>query len=146
VHRDIKTSNILLDRDLQGRVALGDFGIARIAGSARLKLTAHSPIVGTLTYLPPEILMGQPVSPAADIYAFGVVLFEMLTGRSPFTASGVEIIHEKITRVPPGIRDVRPDVSADFAERLRQSLSANAQERPQSARAMVGEAAFFSEV
>jgi serine/threonine-protein kinase len=82
VHRDVKPDNVLIDRD--GEVLITDFGIALLADSPRL--TEASSTFGTAAYMAPEQGRGDPVTPATDIYAIGVVLFELLTGRLPFIA------------------------------------------------------------
>lgn len=82
VHRDVKPSNLLLRPD--GRLALTDFGIARMVAADRL--TAADEILGTSSYLAPEQVTGAEVGPAADVYALGVVAYELVTGERPFTA------------------------------------------------------------
>jgi hypothetical protein len=86
VHRDVKPSNILLDA--AGGARLGDFGIARTEAPDGLEdVTATGDVVGTLRFLPPEVLAGGPAAPASDVWALGAVLYEALTGRPPFDAS-----------------------------------------------------------
>jgi serine/threonine-protein kinase len=82
VHRDVKPSNLLLRPD--GRLALTDFGIARMVAGDRL--TAADEILGTSSYLAPEQVTGAEVGPATDVYALGVVAYELVTGRRPFDA------------------------------------------------------------
>jgi serine/threonine-protein kinase len=82
VHRDLKPANILLDEQT-GSVRLADFGIALLAGSTRL--TAVNSVVGTPHYLAPELLIGGDAGPAADVYALGICVYELLTGTVPFT-------------------------------------------------------------
>src|SRR6266542_1175052 len=84
IHRDIKPSNILLDVD--GRPVLADFGIARLVqGEGDANLTAAGMIMGTPAYMAPEQLTGQLPDARADIYSLGVVLYQLLTGRAPFS-------------------------------------------------------------
>src|SRR5262245_50400066 len=82
VHRDVKPSNLLVRPD--GRLVLTDFGIARMVDTTRL--TEAGSVLGTVTYLSPEQIMGDPVSPATDVYALGVVAYECLAGVPPFTS------------------------------------------------------------
>jgi serine/threonine-protein kinase len=95
VHRDIKSSNVKIDT--QGQAKLLDFGIARSASSPRL--TQVGSIVGTLEYMAPEQLCGEPATPQSDIWALGVLLYESLTGQMPFAANDLPSLHHKITRV-----------------------------------------------
>lgn len=81
VHRDIKPANLLIEKD--GRVKLTDFGVARIQDSGDLTRTQGS-IVGTLKYMSPEQVQGRPVDARADLFAAGIVLYQLLTGRRPF--------------------------------------------------------------
>ena len=112
VHRDVKPQNVLIDED--GRAKLTDFGIARSLDEDGL--TADGRVLGTTDYVSPEQALGQPTGPQSDIYALGVVLFEMLTGQVPFKAEspvGVAMCH---VRDPmPDLRSLRPDASATLA-------------------------------
>ena len=81
IHRDIKADNIMLDDD--GNAYLGDFGIAKELGSEE-NLTKDN-VIGTPAYLPPEQIRGEAITPQSDIYTFGIMLYEILTGRRPFT-------------------------------------------------------------
>ncbi|MEN0104236.1 MAG: serine/threonine-protein kinase, partial [Curtobacterium sp.] len=81
VHRDIKPGNLLITPD--GRVKITDFGIARIAD--QVPLTATGQVMGTVQYLSPEQASGHPASPSTDIYSLGIVAYECLAGRRPFT-------------------------------------------------------------
>lgn len=95
VHRDIKAGNVKIDG--QGQAKLLDFGIARSASSPRL--TQAGNIIGTMEYMAPEQLCGEPASPQSDLWALGVLLYEILTGKMPFVAADLPSLHHKITRV-----------------------------------------------
>ena len=102
VHRDIKTANIILTP--AGTVKVMDFGIARLLGSQRL--TRAGSIVGTLGYMAPEQIQGHEVDGRADIYAIGIVLYEMLAGRVPFTAeTDWALMQAQISQPPPPLSE-----------------------------------------
>ncbi|MBV1852893.1 serine/threonine-protein kinase [Catellatospora tritici] len=114
VHRDVKPANLLLRAD--GRVALTDFGIARIVAGDRL--TATGEIQGTASYLAPEQVTGDDIGPATDVYALGVVAYELLTGRRPFTGDtplsvALQHVHEPPPPLPPDL----PEPARTLVER-----------------------------
>ncbi|WIJ45393.1 protein kinase domain-containing protein [Curtobacterium citreum] len=110
VHRDIKPGNLLITPD--GRVKITDFGIARIAD--QVPLTATGQVMGTVQYLSPEQASGHPASPSTDIYSLGIVAYEALAGRRPFTGeSQVAIAMAHINEQPPALpSDVPEPVAA----------------------------------
>jgi tetratricopeptide (TPR) repeat protein len=118
VHRDLKPENIMLvERDGQTDVVkILDFGIAKVTepqngGPGREALTQAGVIFGTPEYLSPEQALGEAVDARADIYAAGVILYEMLAGRRPFESEDkVKIISMHLAHAPPRIRDVNPNV------------------------------------
>ena len=115
VHRDLKPENIMLvERDGNREVVkILDFGIAKVTEpqSGREALTQAGVIFGTPEYLSPEQALGEPVDARADIYAAGVILFEMLAGRRPFESEDkVKIISMHLAHAPPRIREVNPAV------------------------------------
>ncbi|MFE6744261.1 serine/threonine-protein kinase [Kitasatospora purpeofusca] len=116
VHRDVKPSNLMLRAD--GRVTVTDFGIARSMAGTRL--TASHAVVGTALYMAPEQAEGKAVTPAVDLYAIGVVCYELLVGRPPFTGGGMLEVALKHLREPapelPG--DIPPAVRAFVATAL----------------------------
>jgi len=99
VHRDVKPDNILLQA-AGGRldVRLTDFGIARVIDAASLT-TPHS-IIGTPHYMAPEVIDGGDAGPAADVYALGVVLYELVTGRTPYTGEPIAVLRQHLDDVP----------------------------------------------
>ncbi len=96
VHRDVKPANVLIGRD--DRVRLTDFGIARLVDAARV--TSTGMMVGTASYLAPEQVAGEPVGPAADVYALGLMLLECLTGEREYAGSTVEVALARLHRQP----------------------------------------------
>ena len=121
VHRDVKPGNIMLPA--AGGVKLVDFGIAKGVQEATMGLTATGHIIGTPAYLSPEQVEGSSATPASDVYAMGIVLFEMLAGAPPFTAdSAVAVAVAHTTRPVPSIRQIRPEVDAHTAAIVEQAL------------------------
>ncbi|MBP5802231.1 serine/threonine protein kinase [Microbacterium maritypicum] len=105
VHRDIKPGNLLITPD--GRVKITDFGIARIAD--QVPLTATGQVMGTVQYLSPEQASGHPASPATDTYSLGIVAYECLAGKRPFTGeSQVAIAMAQINEPPPPLPPTVP--------------------------------------
>ncbi len=106
VHRDIKPGNLLITPD--GRVKITDFGIARIAD--QVPLTATGQVMGTVQYLSPEQASGHPASPSTDVYSLGIVAYECLAGRRPFTGeSQVAIAMAHINEQPPALPGTVPE-------------------------------------
>jgi N-acetylneuraminic acid mutarotase len=131
IHRDVKPSNIMIEPG--DRVTLMDFGIAKLVGDTQL--TQHGAIVGTPKYLSPEQAMGQPADHRSDIYALGVVLFEMLTGRAPFeadTPTGMLYAHTSLP--PPSPTEINATITPALAAVVLKALAKDRAERYQSAR------------
>jgi len=140
VHRDIKPGNILFESDPHGRVALGDFGIARIFGAVQRDITAATAgFSGSPAYLAPEAVRGRRPSQAEDIYGFGVVLYEMIAGRPPFEQfeEVYAVLQAKTDEDAADIRKYRPEVPHRVAARLAQTVSRDPTARPESARAVL---------
>lgn len=132
VHRDLKPANILLDID--GSVRLTDFGIAYLA-SQEQRLTQTGAIMGTAAYLSPEACLGEEVDARSDIWAFGVILVEMLTGKNPFAGSSFTATVATIVNKPlPDLRPHRPDAPVDLINLIQQMLKKNRAERINSSR------------
>lgn len=104
IHRDVKPANVLLARD--GRVHLADFGIARLVDAAHV--TRAGEIVGTPAYFAPEQVEGHAVTPAADVYALGLVLLECLTGTKAFEGTALEVAMARVARDPDVPDDLPP--------------------------------------
>jgi len=135
VHRDIKPHNVLVDGD--GRVKVTDFGIAR-AGTSQMTETGS--IVGTAQYLSPEQARGGEVDPRSDLYSLGVVLYELLTGKTPFEGeTPVEIAMKHLSNTPQPPSKLRPDVPPELDMVVMRALAKNPNDRYQSADEMEGD-------
>jgi eukaryotic-like serine/threonine-protein kinase len=135
VHRDIKPENLHIDEN--GRVRLMDFGIAK---AQNFNLTREGFAIGTPYYMAPEQVMGKPVTPAADVYAFGIVLYEMLTGLKPVTGETVEslfylILHQQLNMEPLRQSGAPPELIS-LVERC---AAKKVEERPPSFEAVIAD-------
>jgi tRNA A-37 threonylcarbamoyl transferase component Bud32 len=144
VHRDVKPANILLPdgivptrpEELPG-VKLADFGIAKAATDATVGLTTVGQVIGTPKYLSPEQVKGERATPQSDLYATGVVLYEMLAGRPPFerdSALGLALAHREDE--PPPLSDLRSDLNPALVALVHRALSKNPADRPSDANEM----------
>jgi serine/threonine-protein kinase len=134
VHRDIKPTNIMVGRD--GRVTLTDFGIARAAEDSRL--TGTGQMIGTPHYMAPEQVQVGAADRRTDVYALGIVLFEMLTGRVPFQATTpLAVLHKQAYEPPPSPRSFNPALPVSVEGVLQVALAKDPQQRFRSAGQMV---------
>jgi serine/threonine-protein kinase len=130
VHRDLKPGNILIADD--GRVCVADFGIARALEEPGL--TQPGRVLGTGEYVSPEQALGRPVDGRSDLYALGVVLYEMLAGRPPFRGAGfADVAARHVRDEPPPIDAARPGLPPGLAALLAALLAKSPDERPQDA-------------
>jgi eukaryotic-like serine/threonine-protein kinase len=132
VHRDIKPHNIIVGGD--GRLKVTDFGIAR---SGTSQMTEAGSIVGTAQYLSPEQARGAPVDPRSDLYSLGIVLYEMLTGKVPFTGdTPVEIAMKHLSQVPEPPSKLRDGIPHDLDAVVMRALAKDPDQRYGSAEEM----------
>jgi formylglycine-generating enzyme required for sulfatase activity/tRNA A-37 threonylcarbamoyl transferase component Bud32 len=135
VHRDIKPHNILLEAET-GRSLLTDFGIARTAEGG--SLTATGMVVGTPAYLAPEQVTGEPSDHRADIYALGVVAYEMLAGQPPFTGpTPTAVLLKRLGNPPPPLAGIRADAPPELIATIEGMLQPDPAQRFQSAAEVV---------
>jgi serine/threonine protein kinase len=135
IHRDIKPGNILLDNE--GNALLADFGIVKLLTGANTtsgNLTNASSVVGTPAYMAPEQANGLPVDGRTDIYALGVVTYEMITGRQPFSAeTPLQLLIKHLTEPPPHLSAMMADTPPALDLVLQRALAKSADDRYQTA-------------
>jgi serine/threonine protein kinase/dienelactone hydrolase len=135
VHRDIKSENIMVNTENQIKVM--DFGLAKLKGA--LKLTKSSSTLGTVAYMSPEQIQGQEVDARSDIFSFGVVLYEMLTGQLPFKGDyEAAVIYAILNEEPDPVQKHRPDIMPEFFPIINRTLQKKPENRYQSMNDLFG--------
>jgi serine/threonine protein kinase len=132
VHRDLKPENIMVDAE--DRIKLIDFGIAANAGSRRLTFAKLTEAMGTPDYISPEQVKGKRGDARSDIYALGVMFYEMLTGKVPFTGPNPFVImNERLLNNPIPPREANPEISLELQEIIYRTLERDPKKRYASA-------------
>ncbi|WP_460910760.1 serine/threonine protein kinase [Spirosoma areae] len=126
LHRDIKPANLMLTPE--GSIKLMDFGIARVVGNQRL--TQVNRIVGTLEYMAPELVQGEAPSPASDLYAMGILLYELLSGKLPFASrTDYALMQAIIQEKPIALRKLNASVPKELEAIVHRALEKNPAKR-----------------
>ncbi|MCW7944492.1 serine/threonine protein kinase [Streptomyces hygroscopicus] len=129
VHRDVKPANVMLTTDRT--VKITDFGIARFAEEAASSPSATGKIIGTADYLPPERALGRPAQPASDVYSLGCVLYELLTGRPPFSgATSRAVVQQHVSATPASPDHLRPGIPQPLSDYVLHMLAKDPARRP----------------
>jgi serine/threonine protein kinase len=145
VHRDLKPENIMVDTE--NRIKLIDFGIAGNEGSRRLTFAKLSNVMGTPDYISPEQVKGKRGDGRSDIYAMGVMLYEMLTGKMPFEGpSALAIMNERLLNNPIPPREADPSITPELQEIIYRALERDPANRYPTAREFIHDLEHQNEV
>ena len=131
IHRDIKPMNVLLTDDRPSVAKITDFGLAKLVESTEHTLPGS--VLGSARYMSPEQVAGQPADARSDLYAFGISLFEMLTGKVPFEGEFAAVLGRHVNEPVPDVRTRVPEVPPAFATLIASMVAKDPQDRPQDA-------------
>jgi eukaryotic-like serine/threonine-protein kinase len=145
VHRDLKPENIMVDKD--DNIKLIDFGIAGKEGARRLTFAKLSQVMGTPEYISPEQVKGKRGDGRSDVYALGVMLYEMLTGKAPFDGPNpFAIMNDRLLNNPVPPREVDPSISPQLQEVIYRAIERDPKNRYPNAREMASDLEHLDQV
>lgn len=134
VHRDVKPENVLLSTN--GQIKIADFGLSRAASAS----TRTATLVGTVAYLSPELVSGEAAHAQSDIYSAGIMLYELLTGRQPFTAqTPIQVAFQHVHSSVPAPSTLLPGLPVDIDELVQWCTASDPEDRPVDGTALLGE-------
>ena len=137
LHRDVKPTNILIDEDKN--TYLADFGIAKLLSGVS-QMTVTGTLIGTPAYMSPEQGLGKKLTRESDLYSFGIILFQMLTGRVPFDAeTPLAVIQAQINTKIPNPTDLRSDLTKDVEKVILKALQKKPENRYQNGQALIND-------
>ena len=132
IHRDIKPENILISKD--GRIKVADFGLARNITMGQTMTAESSVVLGSVSYLSPEQVQRGVADARSDIYAVGIVLFEMLTGSKPYSGeTPIQIAYRHVNDRIPNIQTIKSEIPTSIAELVYEATAPNPDQRPKNA-------------
>jgi serine/threonine protein kinase len=146
IHRDLKPANVVVAGG--GRLRVLDFGLAKLTGTEKIQdtsatvstLTEEGIVLGTFSYMAPEQAIGKPVDRRADIFSFGVMLYEMLTGELPFTSANIAAtIHDLHYGAPKSVREIAPRVPVALEHVLDRAMAKQPEARYQTMEAVIAD-------
>lgn len=136
IHRDIKPENILIAKD--GRIKVADFGLAAGAVIGQTLTAESSVVLGSVSYLSPEQVQRGIADARSDIYALGIVIFEMLTGKKPYDGqTPIQIAYKHVNERIPNVREINPSIPVEIAEIVFAATAPNPDDRPKDAQALL---------
>lgn len=141
VHRDIKPGNVMVTDD--GSVKVMDFGIARAIADTQATMTQTQAVIGTAQYISPEQARGETVDKRSDVYSTGCLLFELLTGRTPYTGEPISLTYQHVNAEIPFPSSVDPEIPAELDAIVLHALTKDRDERYPDAKSMADDVAAY---
>lgn len=138
IHRDIKPENILISND--GRIKVADFGLARNTSLAQTMTAESSVVLGSVSYLSPEQVQRGIADARSDVYAIGILLFEMLLGRKPYDGeTPIQIAYRHVNDRIPNVKEFKPEIPDEIADLIFQATAPNPDQRPKDAEQLLNQ-------